>query len=550
MLSFRLHCRAISANWKSTGQVWKDCDNIIAPYKHPALETIAACCGDRLLFGVRERLRDTSSPVIGAGADHLPEITSAALDALRLEFANWPLHRTTIEIDTGSVGTSVRIQAGEWGVAPVYLADKGEVLLGHWDPSELYCFLPDIGLDPEHAAHYLVQFSTPYSKNSLLRGINVLTAGSTATWRANGGASDSLDIEYPPAFPGYRPRELKLGAPVLEQFGAILEASQRRWVDDDLPSSELSGGLDSGIVSATAAMIHDGHVHTYGIIHDGAMGMEQRSRREELVARYNLIDHVTLAGRHLPLDPTSSRISESRVVPWEEIYYEAVEALLSIAVDTGTRVLFTGFGGDELFYPNWEEIPLGKRLGLLHEFERGRPDRPDWISTSTYETFRESLQDRDAAPAAAISDSALDSVAFASILYLKKGIWPVNPYCTPELIRFCRSLPFEWRENRNLQRQFLRRLGLSDRYIDPKLPESFTPVLERGLRRHKAFIDDLFEDSRLAAQGHIDPRRFLAAFADFTERGSTRFEPKDYYATIVLELTLRSWEERLQTGLR
>src|SRR5262245_31668023 len=98
MLSFRLHSRAISANWKSTGHVWKDSDNIVAPYVHPTLELIAASCGDRLLFGVRERLRDTSAPVIGTGAGQLPEISDAALDALKRELADWPLHRTTIEI--------------------------------------------------------------------------------------------------------------------------------------------------------------------------------------------------------------------------------------------------------------------------------------------------------------------------------------------------------------------------------------------------------------------------------------------------------------------
>ena len=548
MLRFRLHNTGISANWVSAGAVWKERENVVAPYMHPALETIAVSCGHRLLFGVRERLRGTSPPVAETGADRLPQVTNAAFDRLRLEFADWPLHHTTLEIDIGSSGSGVKIQAGEWGVAPVYLADTGDVLVGHWDPSELYRFLPDPGLNPEQAARYLIEFSTSYSRNSLFRGVKVVTAGSTATWRTRRHTPDSLDIEYPPAFPAYHPRELKRGAPVLEQFGAMLEAAQMQRVDDDLPSCELSGGLDSGIVTATAALIHNGRVHCYGILQDGSMGEEQRSRREELVANYGLIDHVIRAGRHLPLDPASSRISESRVVPWEEIYYEAVEALLDCAVETGTRVLFTGFGGDELFYPYWEELSREKKEELRLELERGSAAGPDWISASTYETFRNSLQEPDEAPVAAISDSTLDAVAYSSVLYLKKGIWPVHPYCTPELIRFCRSLPFEWRENRFLQKELLRRLSLSERYVNPKLRESFTPILDRGLRCHKAFIEDLFEESRLAAHGHIDPRRFLAAFSEYTERGSTRYEPKDYYATIALELTLRSWEERLETS--
>jgi asparagine synthase (glutamine-hydrolysing) len=548
IFTLRLHGQGVSADWRSAGTGWTDGESRIAAYIHPALETIAAASEGRLLLGVRERLRGTPARPAGAAGDPLPAVSHVELEAIRRELAEWPLQCTTIEIDTRSTSTRGRIVAGKWGVAPVYLVERGGMLLGHWDPSELYPYLPAPELHTEHAAHYLIAFSTPYSKNTMLRGMRVVTAGAAASWEAHGGREPTLDIQYPPPFRGHKPRELVPGAPVLERFGEIMAASMRRWADADAPSAELSGGLDSGIVSATAAMIHEKRVRTYGIVHDGTMGTEQRARRDELVERCGLIDHVVLAARHPPLDPESSRISGSRVVPWEEIYFEAVESLLDIASSHGTRVLYAGFGGDELFYPNWDEVSAERKRELLADLADGRRDGPDWISAPMYDAFQESLEARDEAPIGAISDSTLDSVAFGSASYLRKGIWPVHPYCTPELIRFCRSLPFEWRKNRALQRELLRRMGLSERYAYPTEPESFTPLLERGLMRHNPFIQTLFSDSRMAARGHIDARRFLTRFAEYTSLGSRQYEPKDFYATIILELTLRSWETRRSTA--
>ena len=124
----------------------------------------------------------------------------------------------------------------------------------------------------------------------------------------------------------------------------------RRWLDDDSNqvAVDLSGGLDSTAVAATAASIASGRVRSYGMIMPGQPGVWQTHRRNAVVRRFRLHDRNFQCVDQPPFNPRSRRIRDDATVPWGEFYDEAVGVLLDLARKDGASLIFTGMGGDEL----------------------------------------------------------------------------------------------------------------------------------------------------------------------------------------------------------
>lgn len=514
MLVLKLRSADRPFSWTPAGRSWRSGESFIHPFEHPSLETFSLTAGSRTLFVVRERI---------AGVD--PPTRAGDFDRVLDDARSWPLDFLIIVTDDTS--GEATMHAGAWGVAPLHLIARGGTLHGHWDPSELYRYVDAREpLEPDLAAELLVRGANSYSRRTVIRSLLMLTERARARW-----AAGSLRIDYPQAVGQPAARELKPNADVLGAFDEILTAAMRRWLapGDPAPAAELSGGLDSAIVSATAAKITGRAVRTFGLQMPPPSGVSQRQRRDELIGLFGFQD--TLLDAEL-LRPFSNRrrIDEGLVVPWHEFYADAFDEIYQLAHRGGSRIVLSGLGGDELLF-----VP---RAGEAEP----EPPLPPYLTPFARDALTGA--GRDAAPAGLISTSALDSAAGTGALAMRRGLWPVNPFCTPELVRFCASLPEEWRTDRALERRFVRALGCSDAIAHPAMTESFGELMHETLTRHaRPLLNDLFAESRLAALNLVDADVLQRSYREHCEHGTDENDMW-FLMPALAELTLRAIEIR------
>ncbi|MFH8795983.1 asparagine synthase-related protein [Streptomyces sp. NPDC017941] len=580
MLRFHVRRDDLKRLWQPTPDGWSAGRSRLNPLRHPALEEVASRGPGRFLLTVRERCAGTPPdlPSRGVGvAVSVPEWDRALAAALA-----WPLQSMTVVVRAGDDGGSpgaLDVHCGLWGTGSLYAAAEGEELHADWDPSRLYHLLARDCLDPLRAAAFLAWSETPYSRRTLLRDLWLLTAGSRGTWPTGGNPAQPLSVTYPPPVNLPRTGRTAPGADVPHAFWRALGASMRRWVGsggaaDGAPTAyELSGGLDSSLVAACAATLTGRPPRTYGLTMPGEQRAGQRVRRAELIDRFGAVDTTRALAADPLLSPGGARAHARGVVPWEECYHESVGALFRTAAADGVRSLFTGFGGDELCAPHPHDKLTGPGDGPTGNGPTGNgptgngptgngptgigpagngpmstspgPDPvPGHLSRTAKELLHDTTADQesafDLAPRGHVADSAIESVTSGSALYLRHGIWPIHPLCTPELARLCRRLPGEWRSGRTVQRELLTAIGLPA-IGRPGGTDDFSPAMVTALRGPaRPLLTDLFTAPLLADTRLIDQRVLLSRYLAWADGGPGH--EMEFYSAAILELTLRSVE--------
>lgn len=552
MLSFRIRAADPEAGWRLTPAGLERGLSFIRPFRHPALEEVVVADRSRVAICVRERCAGRAGPERGYGLapGEVTVLTPNSFDRLLAELTSWPLQWSYLIVGPsaatrggdGSAQPLAVMRAGHWGTAPVFVVTTADELRGDWDPWRLLAALTPSDLDPVRAARYLAELDCPYGRESLFAGLHVVTERATARWERPRNGSPVLTVEYPGPWPRVSAGTLREDADPVEAFRTILAASLDRWtgVAGVRVGVELSGGRDSAIVAGTVARLRADPVRSYGLELLGPSAADQRTRRGELTRTFGLADTAVAIADHLPLAEGSGRIAGGQPpTPWEEIYYEAMDGLLGEAVADGTTVLLTGFGGDEL---------CGLRPSELRAMGREpHADPPLWdpvpafLTAEAAATLAEPL---DTPPRGASSASAVECAAYSAARYLRRGIWPVHPLCTPELVRFCARLPAEWRRGRFIERELLSRFGCGRVVTHSRHPDDFSYAIERSFRSAaRATVDALFTDPVLAELGLVDRTRLRRQYADWLAEGD-RGAATPLYAAAITELCLRRMEGR------
>ncbi|PKV48240.1 asparagine synthase [Aquimarina sp. MAR_2010_214] len=533
MISFSINLKDVAHSCIVTSKRWCFKESYIEPFAHQSLESFAITNGRQYLFVVRER---NSQEVIKTNENQaLRNVCDTEFYQIKKSLTKWSLHYISLLIDK----STITIHTGKWGVAPIYLVESKNTLRGHWNPKEHYKNLSSFQLDKELVSHYLITYYRPYSKKTIFPEMHRLTERSVAQWKGKG----TLEIIYPPSVEQPFAKELKPNADVIGMFKEILYHSMKRWVHDDTKtiSAELSSGLDSGIVSILASSLISGKLQTYGLLVMDEYKEAQISRRDELITKFGYKDTSIDIEGFLPFSENSYRVTNAEMVPWEGCYHAAFNHLLSLTQQKKDNVLFTGFGGDELFFPYWDEMDEVDKKSYISNAHLSRDKVPLFIKNDLYETYSDTVNSIKRAPKSLMSDSSIEAVAYGSPVYLTNNIWPVSPYCTPELINFCRSLPFSWRKNRRLQREFLTQHGCSRKISHPKQSEDFGPVMSHALQQSSIKVDNLFKNSCLADMGYIEPKRFISAYhKHINNRQRSKYSNIDFYTVIALEYTMYS----------
>ncbi|MBL8518893.1 MAG: hypothetical protein JNM76_18180 [Betaproteobacteria bacterium] len=556
MLRMTLHAPDLIRRPVRTASGWTFGRSVIEPFAHNALHAECIASAKRTLISVRERMRGES-----VNLERIGLVSERALDDHLRALRQRPLDFNYVEVVHEGDSAGVRLGCGRWGSAPIYLLARNGVLHAHWDIAALYEALPNAKLDPAFAAKYLVELDHPYSRRTIFPDIHMLTERSVARI---GPTLERIAIRYPSAERHAEARRLKPGARVTAAFKDILQSAMHMRIlsDEQIVALELSGGLDSTLVAASAASLRGPGVRSYGMIMPGPDGEWQRRRRDDTVRRFGLIDRSFPAATQPPFGPTSARVRTDGMIPFGEFYDEAVGHLMDLARADGVDTIFTGMGGDELCSLQWGEVDGGPEASDCDEMPDDSMDIDSNCRDDTREVadshepaaptltryaddaYHEGVDDLDPAPEPLLYRSALESAAAVSALYLRKGIWPVSPLCTPELVEFCRRLPFLWREDRTVHRKVLASYGCPRLITRPTHLETFLGVMHKALSQDAApRLRDLFAEPRLADQGLVDAARLRELYGQFRQ-GDRRYEDQ-ILAAAMLELTVRSVESRI-----
>jgi asparagine synthase (glutamine-hydrolysing) len=458
----------------------------------------------------------------------------------------WPLDYVTLEVPNFS--GPVLFKAGRWGTAPIYLVSTKRGLEADWDPARLYPYL-DQGIDFQRAVLCLVNLGYPYSRRTLFPQMWHLTERANAGWQPE---TSTLDVIYPDALSWPRARRLRPEADVLSAFERVMARALGRWFDvhEEKIAVELSGGLDSTTAAIIAAKMSPFPVRSYGMIMPNDNGRYQSARRDEVIAAHRMNDATLQGADFLPFAFPSRRLGSADIVSWGEYYDELVGALLARMHADGVRTVVTGMGGDEISTLRESELyteaddPSAALCEALPDEDHDDDDLPDYLTARAWEAFHDAPS-MDEGPPGSVEPSCYESAQAGSAVYLRAGIWPASPYCDPDLVHLVRMLPLEWRDERRLQREYLRAAGCSKAVSHPASTEteSFRPLMVRALRAEAAeSVRKLFQGSRLAELGLVDRDALLRSYDAFVAgKGPGR---EDWFMeAAVLEATIRALEK-------
>jgi asparagine synthase (glutamine-hydrolysing) len=446
--------------WRELNGRWVRGSSYVEPFGNVALETVMLQVRDAALIVVRERLR--GQPPLPTSCTDRPtdDSTAHTAETILAQTRSWAADFIIVH-----VGPEVVIEAGAGGVAPLYLSEDGQRLIGSWDMTDLRerFRTDDLNLR-EMVARMTGQ--TRYSAQTLFRGVHRLTERARAHWRPG----TPLHIELPEPAVHYLPREMRDCAPVVEAYDSLLTAavSQRALRASDVVV-EISGGTDSATAAlAAGACLTDGPLASYGLLIGGDAGPQQIMRRSWLTASAGTIDHTVDAAATPPLTATPGLST-----PDDEPYRAAVQAALD---RTDRTVVFTGIGGDELvaLRPEEQQLPPARAV----------PIPPSYLSGSAQDLARGLCSARPELPVSAIPECTLSAFLVRAPTFLRAGRWPVAPLCNSDLMRFGEWLPAQWRSGKRLPREWLSARGLPDEVVWPQMRENFAGVMQKGLRTH------------------------------------------------------------------
>ncbi|MWA04317.1 hypothetical protein F8568_028850 [Actinomadura sp. LD22] len=449
---------------------------------------------------------------------------------LRRAAGAWPLGFVVIDLDAGTAAglSQARISCGSISAAPLQLTVHAGTLHGSWDLLDLSAFWSTDRINLDEATRFL-SMRVLYSTQTIFREVYTLTERATACFDGKG-----LDIVYPSAARHALPRELRSGAdPVAVLEGLLTEVTGQWRAAPGRTAIELSGGMDSAVVAVALSDLHRASphsVHTAVLNLPGEAGVQQMSRRDELIERLGLgPDHVVPVAEHAPFKPGGVRRAGVPFAPSDGNTAEATTVLQQRLVAAGVTTVFTGAAGDDLLDLRPEERRRLNRPRTLRSI-------PDWLGPSGRDAL--AWLEEGPAPAPVLKYTTLTGLEPRWPQTMRQGLWPVSPLATPELLRFAEQLPVQWRRRKVLFRRFLGRRGMSEAVVWPVLRENFAPVMETAMRRWGVplLAEVIRSGSILADAGLIDPDAVLDVCEDARAGGPV----EQLSRPLMLETSLRS----------
>lgn len=271
-------------------------------------------------------------------------------------FAHWDRKRRRLTLARDPIG-----------VKPLYYCLRAEGLAFGSEIKQLTALPGSVAvLDVPALDQYLMFHYVP-SDRTLLEGVKKLPPGCAASWQ-NG----RLEItRY--STPVFGPEVESRPVDALER---LLRATMDDQMVADVPiGSFLSGGVDSGVVTALAQEISGAAIHTFSVGFDEGLPNELAEARQSADALKTLHHETVVRGASVAKDfdritwHLDEPVSEAGAIP---NFYVAQDATRSV------KVVLAGEGGDEVFggyrwYAAMERLAtlrrlvprVGQRIGAL-----------------------------------------------------------------------------------------------------------------------------------------------------------------------------------------
>jgi asparagine synthase (glutamine-hydrolysing) len=481
------------------------------------------------------------------------------------------------------------------GIKPLYYFLRGGELAfaSELKGLDVYAgFRREIDLDALH--EYLSLQYVP-SPRSIYRDTFKLEPGTVLRFELATGEATLRrfwDPVTPPAplDPALRGSEERL----LDELDRRLNAAVQRHLISDVPvGTFLSGGIDSGLVTAVASRIAGRPVRSFTIGYD-------EPRFDESAPARAVAAHLGTEHHEHRLRPRDLFDVIPLLVEWHDEPFANSSALPTYCVSRFARehvkVVLSGDGGDELMggystyaraafiaglgrgLPrSWRRglfrlllghpafapeaitpgIPSGDALEVFHylmarfkgrDHERLTGRRYDFSRTRFFSAYRQAT-DRDVKARLMLVDfiSYLTDLNFAKVdrASMAHGLEVRVPLLDNEVVDFARQVPTEYKVRGRRYKHLLRRLLA--RYLPPALFErpkrGFGAPLDEWLRGElRPLVDTYLDPHRIRKRGLLDPE-FIAIVVERHLSGCYRYKHM-LWTLIVLEMWLERWIDR------
>ena len=519
MLKFKIHINNLDNDWKIEHNTWRNKESFLAPIQSIFIENSFLFSENKCVFIIREK--DTTNPNLPL-PNNSSKLTQQELDKLLLQLKEWNLELLILELDL--VSRNITFSKGSSDKVANYYTIKEGFIYSSWEINDLLVHLDSEIFNKAELLKTLVLmpqkgFDTIYNNIFLLSERSMLSV-----------STKNSVIELPPSYPVYQERSVRNEKDIDNCFQEIIYNYIKKFVHKKNISlaCELSGGLDSALIAVSLCRLPNTKISTLGMSLPGVIGDQQQNRRKEIINKFNLSDYSVYALDKGPLFEDGKFLRNGIFSIYDEIYQDSVIEMIECSLITDNGAVFTGIGGDELslIYENIETSAKDNGFNIgAYDFINDR----DLILASSGADL----------PNANISLSAIRSAQSRSPVFLRKNLWPINPLCCPDLVKFCQYLPRKIKAKKGIHRKVLENNGLSKEFTYPKIRENFNYVYEECLRKKfKNNILNLINHSKLHEMGYIDKRKLLPHYLMYSALGKSKVPALFFYLFAALEYNL------------
>lgn len=399
-----------------------------------------------------------------------------------------------ILIHCGAGRSSAEIVRTAVGGCPVYIATNRDMLVASWKFEEAAQAVPRPKPHVEACQIYL-KHGPCQVRDQIIDGVFMLWPGESATFSDSGLSfreADTPDIILP--------GPLRESARATDEFlRLVAEVMRPSLQKSERPLVEISGGLDSSCVAIAACAVKKS-MSSYGVIHEGAVGAQQRKRRRELVELLGVHDFEFPSFKHTPF--AALEVEECTFTPLDDMYRLPCVYAIDAHPVKDIDLVVTGIGGDE----------LTKENTFL---------RQEWEVTGS------------------VCTSSVVAAAGRADMFMRRGIWPVSPFISQSVVDFCRALPKKMRTGRLLNILTLARFGLSDGFLFPRYYEHYGNVAQREAALFD--FDDALTQSVVGDYGITEVSSLLERAREASLGGFSYELITELYLLLKLETVLRRY---------
>ncbi len=457
------------------------------------------------------------------------------------------------------------------GIKPLYLLHTGNLTAFASEIRPLKRFI-DARPDPKAISELLI-FKFAAGRLSNIQGIDKLPGGTIVT--LNMSENSLVERRFCDPLDTLKEDHALTEAEALEQASEAVKASVKAHLQSDVGYTvQLSGGVDSSLITALASRSTQGQLNTFGINLD-PLPHDEGEYRKQVADRYNITHHEVKLSNHDYADalPRAIQHMEGPVAHSGCVLL----MLLCDQISKYSKVTLTGEGADELFggymrYQQWEYLQRKGRYARIvpsfawpmlqryREIQRysGR-DAAIYGSVygdflATMDLFPDLVPEPGAREAAATRFQdfpsrmfAVDQSAYLESLLLRQdklsmaaSVEARVPFTHYPLFKLVNSFPHALRAPTGITKPILKKIAepyLSDDLLYRRKVGLTLPLLdwfseEKGLGRYLELLTD--SDSRLAS--YCDKKMLRKVVNDFRQGKRHGLPPIENLVSIELWL--------------